>query len=640
MSASGFTPISLYYSSTGAAVPSAGNLVAGELALNTNDGKLYYKNSSGVVTLLAGATSGPAGGSTTQVQYNNAGVLAGITGATTNGTALTLVAPVLGTPASGTVTNLTGTASININGTVGATTQNAGSFTSVAFPIAAVAPASMGIFNAAGTTLTAISGSTGIFFNNAANSTTNLSILNAGSVGIGTSSPSYKLDVSGTGRFTSSLSVLTGATTTAGLIVGADATVANTWTIARDNVTTGDLKFIGNTTERMRIDSSGNVGIGTSSPSQKLEVYAASNSLQIESVVRNDQAGSGVAAIGFNVSSGAAAETTSTKAGIGLVRSAAYGVGSLCFYNNGTGSAGNFTTADERMRIDSSGNVGIGTSSPGYKLDVNGTLGVSGATVYAGSAVMTIGDATRTASSSTTTGAIVCGGGLGVWSNINLGGAVITAAGSVNIPAYTTTGDTDTGLWFPAANTVAASTAGTEALRIDSGGNLRIGTTAGNADAKSTVSQGNVDSSPCFDLYKGSATTTTSQVFMRFAVSAGAGGNGSITANGASAVTFTAWSDRRLKENIVDLPSQIANIMALRPVEFDYIGYENGKGHQLGFIAQEVQEIYPDLVGEGTDGMLTLSDMNKNDARLIKCIQEQQALILALTDRIAALENK
>jgi fibronectin-binding autotransporter adhesin len=132
MAQSGFTPISLYFSATGAAVPLAADLVAGELALNTNDGKLYFKNSSGVVTLLAGSSSGPAGGSTTQVQYNNAGVLAGITGATTNGTALTLVAPVLGTPASGVVTNLTGTASININGTVGATTANTGAFTTVA----------------------------------------------------------------------------------------------------------------------------------------------------------------------------------------------------------------------------------------------------------------------------------------------------------------------------------------------------------------------------------------------------------------------------------------------------------------------------------------------------------------------------
>jgi len=48
-----YTPISLYYSTTAAAVPSAGNLVAGELALNTVDEKLYFKNSAGTVKLLA-----------------------------------------------------------------------------------------------------------------------------------------------------------------------------------------------------------------------------------------------------------------------------------------------------------------------------------------------------------------------------------------------------------------------------------------------------------------------------------------------------------------------------------------------------------------------------------------------------------
>jgi len=164
MSASGFTPISLYFSATGAAVPLAANLVAGELALNTNDGKLYYKNSSGVVTLLAGATAGPAGGSTTQVQYNNAGVLAGITGATTNGTALTLVAPVLGTPASGIVTNLTGTASININGTVGATTANTGAFTTGTFSstLGVTGTSTLGVVNAGTTSATSFVSSSGV----------------------------------------------------------------------------------------------------------------------------------------------------------------------------------------------------------------------------------------------------------------------------------------------------------------------------------------------------------------------------------------------------------------------------------------------------------------------------------------------
>ena len=64
MAATGYTPISLYYSSTASNVPIAANLVNGELALNTADMKLYAKNSSGVVTLL---TSSAATGTVTSV---------------------------------------------------------------------------------------------------------------------------------------------------------------------------------------------------------------------------------------------------------------------------------------------------------------------------------------------------------------------------------------------------------------------------------------------------------------------------------------------------------------------------------------------------------------------------------------------
>ena len=60
MAAAGFTPIQIYYSTTGAAVPTAANLLPGELGLNIADMKLYCENSSGVVTLLA-AASGASG---------------------------------------------------------------------------------------------------------------------------------------------------------------------------------------------------------------------------------------------------------------------------------------------------------------------------------------------------------------------------------------------------------------------------------------------------------------------------------------------------------------------------------------------------------------------------------------------------
>ena len=64
MAATGFTPISLYYTTTAAAVPVNTNLVAGELALNTTDEKLYFKNAAGTVKLLAANLTPVANGGT------------------------------------------------------------------------------------------------------------------------------------------------------------------------------------------------------------------------------------------------------------------------------------------------------------------------------------------------------------------------------------------------------------------------------------------------------------------------------------------------------------------------------------------------------------------------------------------------
>jgi hypothetical protein len=133
MAATNFTPISLYYSTTAAAVPSAGNLVAGELALNTLDEKLYFKNSSGTVKLLASnAVTAPvtsitfgSTGLTPSTATSGAVTVAGTLAVANGGTGITSfgtgVATWLGTPSSANlisaVTDETGSGVLVFNNT-------------------------------------------------------------------------------------------------------------------------------------------------------------------------------------------------------------------------------------------------------------------------------------------------------------------------------------------------------------------------------------------------------------------------------------------------------------------------------------------------------------------------------------------
>ena len=182
----------------------------------------------------------------------------------------------------------------------------------------------------------------------------------------------------------------------------------------------------------------------------------------------------------------------------------------------------------------------------------------------------------------------------------------------------------------------------------DASGNLLVGTTSATlstntftiAAAKPALVLGNsttADSSVILACIKAGSTASTSQLYVSFSYNSGGNGNGGISGNGDSQAAFFTSSDARLKENIVGLPSQLANIMALRPVEFDY---KLSRGHQIGFIAQEVRDIYPDLVSENSDGYLSLAGLDKNTSRLIKAIQELKALVDVQAARITALESR
>jgi hypothetical protein len=348
--------------------------------------------------------------------------------------------------------------------------------------------------------------------------------------------------------------------------------------------------------------SSGNVGIGTASPSQKLEVYAAANSLQIESVVRNDQAGTGVAAIGFNVSSGAAAETSSTKAGIGLVRTNAYGVGSLCFYNNSTTSAGNFTTADERMRIDSSGNVGIGTSSPSSygKLTVDDTAASS---VYVRSSSTNFAGLLLDNTNSATKWQLgVEGGTYNTAGKFNLGISGVGTAIAIDTSRNVGIGTTSPGGKLEVVGGRTFLSAASEPFAcgvryVSTGGSFYFGAASSSATPDGVFSQaGGAERMRITDGgFVGIGTGATVNYRLELSTdSAGKPGAGGL---------WTVVSDERIKSNIV--PANLDRCYEIvKSVPLKHFGFAPGvytddqiqDKHNLGWIAQDVQKVFKNAV--------------------------------------------
>jgi len=178
----------------------------------------------------------------------------------------------------------------------------------------------------------------------------------------------------------------------------------------------------------------------------------------------------------------------------------------------------------EAMRIDSSGNVGIGTTSP-TGISSYPTVDIKGAS----------GGAIRLGSAS-----------VGSYVYTDAAGMTVGTSGAAPLNLFTN---------------------GTERARIDSSGNLLVGDTVTSAGAKLYVKStgtsnsaarfygsGLTDGNPTLYIDKPSTTTTTSQMFVGFSINAQSVGSGQINANGANAAAFGSFSDSRLKENIVDLP--------------------------------------------------------------------------------------
>jgi hypothetical protein len=437
------------------------------------------------------------------------------------------------------------------------------------------------------------------------NASERMRIDSSGNVGIGTSSPTTPLTVAGKGTFSGAgsfeaLELITSDTNRV-YVTGNSSVSGDMWRLGTSasnpnlNIdalqSSGEILFrTGGTNERMRIDENGNVGIGTSSPAVELEIASGQPELRLTDTDGTDQ------------------ESTFVQAGGTLYLNLQNNTNNGAFRVRGFASG----SPTDHFLVNGSGNVGIGTSSPAYSLDVN---------------VPTLATARFKRSS----------------------------AGSSSTVYFTDGNDVDhfiqadagSGHFFlKTSNAARFYVDNSEAMRISSAGDFGIATTSSvgsdstgqgfwfnNSEAARFSRASNV----CSILNR--ITTTGSVQSLRYNGSQ----VGSISVT-ASATAFNTTSDYRLKENVVAIDGAIDRVKLLKPSRFNFIADPDTTVD--GFVAHEVSGIVPEAVhGEkdavDADGNPEYQgiDQSKLVPVLTAALQEALTKIEALEARIVALET-
>ena len=403
--------------------------------------------------------------------------------------------------------------------------------------------------------------------------------------------------------------------------------------------------------ERMRITSTGNVGIGTTTPGSKLEV---AGSLKISGL------GSGISfPDGTSLTSGLA-----TLSGMSNI---AFGPGALASnttgsYNSATGvgvlqanttggentasgyhalpvnTTGSYNTASGFLALLLNTTGSYNTASGAFNLSNNSTGSYNAASGY------------TTLYSNTTGGFNSANGSFALFSNTT--GAYNSADGYQALQGNTTGGsNTASGSNSLYSNTTGFSNtaAGTNALSANTTGNNNTGVGFGAGNSITTGSY-NLDignSGVSADDHVTRIGSVQTQAFI-----AGISG---VNVSGVPVVVSStgqlgiASSSRRFKENIQDMGETSDRIMRLRPVTYNYKQpYEDGsKPLDYGLIAEEVAEVYPDLVAHSQDGQIQTVMYQKLTPMLLNEVQRlrsqnasQNAVIRAMEERLSRLESK
>jgi hypothetical protein len=409
-------------------------------------------------------------------------------------------------------------------------------------------------------------------------------------LGIGTTSPSVHLDVEGTAQVN-----LLDVTHDGDRAVNFVKTGANTFSIEHDvnqfyfwNQTTSESPLLFQNDGDV-IMNGGNVGIGTSSPSRKVSLADSVNGYNLElqqtSAYNSGNQSGIVFSAPYNIG-GSVTDLASIRGGKENATDEDFG-GKLAFYTRANGGSDT-----ERMRIDSSGNLGLGVtpsawSAPAFQISRGSHFADTGSVGMQHNAYFNSG-----------------------WKYI------ASSQGALQFQAIPGTGF----LW----NTAPSGTAGnaisfSEAMRIDSSGNLLVGRSSAGAAA---TDNGHVFYGSGQHYIFSNATEC-----VRFYETSGSGqqvGSISIT---SSATAFNTSSDERLKENITDAPA--GNVDDIKVRSFDWKA--DGSHQDYGMVAQELEAVAPYAVTKGeTEDDMWAVDYSKLVPMLIKEIQDLKAEVAAL----------
>ena len=568
----------------------------------------------------------------------------------------------------------------------------------------------------------------------AGDSSDKMTILASGNVGIGTTSPGHILDVTTSNSATWAVALKNTNATGYGLFVQGSETTNR-----------AILAAYSGSSYKLWVRGDGNVGIGTTSPAQKLHV--GDGGIRVEksatglggfiSVGNATELAGNYSAYFFG---NTASDTGYFKGGIAYETLAStYGRGDMHFLQNSTTAVANVTISDSVMTILNGGNVGIGTTSPVSELHIsksktgNVAISVQNTNASYSSQIRFLNSVGTERSAITFVPSdislrffhnggdrmfINSSGNVGIGttspgSKLQVAGEIRVADGNKGTPSYTFTSDTNTGMYSDTADVIDFTAGGTKSLSvttsgatvygsalmpsnaaillqnqnnnnqfyirnsgvsdatfqvgqgapgsnvrffINGSGNVGIGNTASTASVKLEVTGNTLlkNSNGVGDLYLGNYATAnhfrfhTNNANTYFDMNCGdiywRQGTSTryqffpSTANMTVQGTITQNSDARIKENVVEISDCISKVQAMRGVYYNRTDF-NTDVTKVGVIAQEVEAVLPELVLESPETGLKSVAYSELTSVLINAIKEQQEIIEDLKTRITKLEN-